>query len=100
MKALLIWIMSIDYAVLQEMQSVNLHASAFPSIGIPSGLEYLSQVDQLLVKQKVELFEALTGFETANKYTIKNSMGQKVYYAAEGIASSLMYRSSEIFRWA
>ena len=27
---------------------------------------------------------ALTGLETANKYKIKNSMGQNVFYAAEG----------------
>lgn len=26
---------------------------------------------------------AFTGFETNNKYTVKNSMGQKVYVAAE-----------------
>lgn len=39
--------------------------------------------DQLLVKQKVELLEAFTGFETNNKFTIKNSLGQKVYWAVE-----------------
>ena len=30
------------------------------------------------------LFLAFTGFETNNKYEIKNSMGQRVYFAAEG----------------
>merc|ERR1719450_668096 len=49
----------------------------------PPGLEYLTQIDQLIVKQKVELLEALTGFETKNKYKIKNSMGQDVYKAKE-----------------
>uniref|UniRef100_A0A1A9W564 Phospholipid scramblase n=1 Tax=Glossina brevipalpis TaxID=37001 RepID=A0A1A9W564_9MUSC len=49
----------------------------------PRGLEYLTTVDQLLVKQKVELLEALTGFETNNKFSIKNALGQKVYYAVE-----------------
>lgn len=44
----------------------------------PPGLEYLTQVDQLLVKQKVELLEAFTGYETNNQYTIKNSLGQNV----------------------
>lgn len=44
----------------------------------PPGLEYLTTIDQLLVKQKVELLEAITGFETNNKYTIKNNLGQKV----------------------
>ncbi len=51
---------------------------------VPPGLEYLTMIDQLLVKQKVELLEAFTGFETNNKYSIKNSMGQHVYYAVEG----------------
>ncbi|XP_041419329.1 phospholipid scramblase 1 isoform X2 [Xenopus laevis] len=49
----------------------------------PPGLEYLSQIDQILVHQQVELLEVLTGFETNNKYEIKNSMGQRVYFAAE-----------------
>ncbi|XP_061708739.1 phospholipid scramblase 1 isoform X3 [Cydia pomonella] len=49
----------------------------------PPGLEYLSMINQLLVHQKVELLEAFVGFETNNKYTIKNSVGQKVYFAVE-----------------
>lgn len=49
----------------------------------PPGLEYLSSIDQLLVKQKVELLEAFTGFETNNKYIIKNTLGQNVYWAVE-----------------
>lgn len=49
----------------------------------PPGLEYLTAIDQLLVHQKVELLEAFVGFETANKYTVKNSLGQKVFYAGE-----------------
>lgn len=90
----------------------------------PPGLEYLTQTDQLLIKQQVELLEgtclhdycfkwlrhflkilvpskkfklirftalpltfflaAFTGFETNNKYKILNSMGQQVFFAAEG----------------
>ena len=49
----------------------------------PPGLEYLLCVDQLLVKQHVEAFEMMTGFETANKYMILNTMGQQVFLAAE-----------------
>lgn len=49
----------------------------------PPGLEYLLHVDQLLVKQQVELLEAFTGFETANKYKVLNSMNQQVFFAAE-----------------
>lgn len=47
------------------------------------GLDYLTQVNQLLVHQKVELLEAITGFETNNKFSVKNTLGQKVYWAAE-----------------
>ncbi|ELT94807.1 hypothetical protein CAPTEDRAFT_227594 [Capitella teleta] len=49
----------------------------------PPGLEYLTQIDQLLVHQQTEVLEAFTGFETNNKYEVKNSMGQRVYFAAE-----------------
>ncbi|XP_041483617.1 phospholipid scramblase 2-like isoform X2 [Lytechinus variegatus] len=54
-----------------------------PPSNCPPGLEYLTQIDQLLVHQKTELLEAFTGFETANKYEIKNTVGQQVYFAAE-----------------
>ncbi|KAK7603528.1 hypothetical protein V9T40_003527 [Parthenolecanium corni] len=49
----------------------------------PPGLQYLTTIDQLFVKQKVELLEAFIGFETNNKYTIKNNQGNKVFYAVE-----------------
>ncbi|XP_020817073.1 phospholipid scramblase 2-like [Drosophila serrata] len=49
----------------------------------PRGLEYLTAVDQLLVKQKVELIEAFTGLEGNNRYSVKNALGQKVFLAVE-----------------
>ncbi|XP_026063071.1 phospholipid scramblase 1 [Carassius auratus] len=52
-------------------------------LGCPPGLEYLAQVDQLLVHQKIELMEVLTGWETNNQYVVKNSLGQQVFFAAE-----------------
>ncbi|KAI4900171.1 hypothetical protein NFI96_023898 [Prochilodus magdalenae] len=52
-------------------------------VGVPPGLEYLTQIDQVLIHQKVELLEAFIGFETNNQYEIKNSMGQKIYKAKE-----------------
>ncbi|XP_003966930.1 phospholipid scramblase 2 [Takifugu rubripes] len=52
-------------------------------VGVPPGLEYLTQVDQILIHQKVELLEAFIGFETNNQYEIKNSLGQKIYKAKE-----------------
>jgi len=51
--------------------------------GIPPGLEYLTQVDQLLVKQRKELLEVFLNWEAQNKYRILNSVGQQVYYAKE-----------------
>ncbi|XP_014680935.1 PREDICTED: phospholipid scramblase 1-like [Priapulus caudatus] len=47
------------------------------------GLDYLSQVDQLLVHKQKEMLEIFTGWETQNKYKIVNSMGQQVYFAVE-----------------
>ena len=35
-------------------------------IDCPPGLEYLLSVDQVLIKQRVEIFETLFGFETNN----------------------------------
>ncbi|XP_063058566.1 phospholipid scramblase 1 [Engraulis encrasicolus] len=55
----------------------------FGPVGVPPGLEYLAQVDQILIHQQVELLEAIIGFETKNKYEIKNSMGQKIFSAKE-----------------
>ncbi|GMR44241.1 hypothetical protein PMAYCL1PPCAC_14436, partial [Pristionchus mayeri] len=40
--------------------------------GVPQGLEYLALVDHILVRQKKELFEIVTGWETRNKYIIMN----------------------------
>ncbi|KAK5877811.1 hypothetical protein CesoFtcFv8_025285 [Champsocephalus esox] len=64
-----------------EMYEVPVSNQEIP--GCPPGLEYLTQVDQLLIKQKVELAEALIGFESNNKYEIRNSMGQDVFHALE-----------------
>ncbi|EPQ11468.1 Phospholipid scramblase 2, partial [Myotis brandtii] len=54
-----------------------------PPSDCPPGLEYLSQIDQILIHQQVELLEVLIGFETNNKYEIKNSLGQRIYFAVE-----------------
>ncbi|XP_054153357.1 phospholipid scramblase 1-like [Oppia nitens] len=72
-----------NYGPPQPPQPAQWVAAPAVPVNCPPGLEYLTAIDQLLVHQKVELLEAFTGFETNNKYTIKNSMGQKVYYAVE-----------------
>ncbi|KAK7881797.1 hypothetical protein WMY93_030206 [Mugilogobius chulae] len=52
-------------------------------IGLPCVRHDHEHVDQLLIKQKVEVIEALVGFESNNKYEVRNSMGQNVFYAVE-----------------
>ncbi|XP_067380166.1 phospholipid scramblase 2-like isoform X1 [Channa argus] len=64
------------------ISSAPVGAPALP-VGVPPGLEYLAQIDQILIHQKVELLEAIIGFETNNEYEIKNSLGQKIYNAKE-----------------
>ncbi|KAI0214966.1 Phospholipid scramblase 2 [Lamellibrachia satsuma] len=54
-----------------------------PRTGCPPGLEYLTMVDQLLIHQQVELLEVFSGWETANKYAVKNTLGQQIFFAAE-----------------
>lgn len=54
-----------------------------PPAGCPPGLEYLTQIDQLLIHQRGEVLEVITGWEMNNAYTVKNSMGQQVFVATE-----------------
>lgn len=54
-----------------------------PSTTCPPGLEYLMGLDQLFVNQKLELIEALIGWETKNKYCATNNRGEPVFYIAE-----------------
>ena len=55
---------------------ISSQPAAGPGLAVPAGylgppgLEYLAMVDQLLIKQKVEIFEAFTGFESSNKYKV------------------------------
>ncbi|XP_070609476.1 phospholipid scramblase 1-like [Erythrolamprus reginae] len=49
----------------------------------PRGLEYFSQLDQITVSQQIELMEMISGFETCNRYEVKNAMGHWIYFAAE-----------------
>jgi len=54
-----------------------------PGGGGVGGLALLNNLDQLLVRQQVELCEVMTGFEQKNKYQICNSTGQEVYFLKE-----------------
>lgn len=44
----------------------------------PRGLECLTTLDQLMIMQKVNIVEAIFGFEANNKYFIRNNLGQNV----------------------
>ncbi|XP_053456343.1 phospholipid scramblase 1-like [Nycticebus coucang] len=52
-------------------------------LNCPPGLEYLSQIEMILIHQKLEVLEVITGFETNNIYEIQNSFGQRIYFATE-----------------
>lgn len=52
-------------------------------LGCPPGLEYLTQIDQILVHQNMDLAELFLGWELSNVYTVKNSIGEQVFVAAE-----------------
>ena len=42
----------------------------------PPGLEYLTMIDQLMIKQRTEVLEVLCSCETNNKYKVLNVLGQ------------------------
>ena len=66
--------------------------------GCPPGLQYLTMVDQLLIKQKVEILEAVTGFETANKYEVLNSMGQNVSVNEPHFISTIYLVNLQVYK--
>jgi len=49
----------------------------------PKGLEYLTKLDQVLIKQKTHMLEVMLDWECANKYKVLNNQGQQCYYAFE-----------------
>lgn len=53
-------------------------------------MERLSSTSALVVSQRKEWGEILTGFETRNKYTISDMSGSRLYVAAEEAGSTLL----------
>ncbi|XP_028614806.1 phospholipid scramblase 2-like [Grammomys surdaster] len=53
------------------------------SYGVPPGLEYLLEIDHILIHQQFDFVEGIFDIETANKYKIRDKLGHKVYYAVE-----------------
>ncbi|VDI73163.1 phospholipid scramblase 1-like isoform X2 [Mytilus galloprovincialis] len=60
-------------------------SGAAPPIGCPPGLEYLAQMDEVYLNQKVDLLEILTNtaLEVPNRYSVENASGQRAYFAQE-----------------
>ncbi|XP_006869937.1 PREDICTED: phospholipid scramblase 4 [Chrysochloris asiatica] len=54
-----------------------------PMTNCPPGLEYLTELDNIHVLQHFEPLELMTGFETNNKYDVKNNLDQMVYIVNE-----------------
>jgi len=55
-------------------------------------MEQLQALDSLAVKQKKEMGEILTGFETKNRYSVINPMGSELYFAEE-VGGSFLTRT-------
>ncbi|XP_032767387.1 phospholipid scramblase family member 5 [Rattus rattus] len=67
----------------RQQPDVSQPSSFLPTATLPPGLEYLSQLDLIIIHQQVELLGMILGTETSNKYEIKNSSGQRIYFAVE-----------------
>ncbi|XP_056354825.1 phospholipid scramblase family member 5-like [Oenanthe melanoleuca] len=65
------------------VEPTSLWKQASHTHSLPPGLEYLNQLDQIIIHQQVELLEAVLGREPCSKYEIKNGLGQRVYVAEE-----------------
>ncbi|MCV2402660.1 phospholipid scramblase family protein [Marinomonas sp. C2222] len=53
-------------------------------------MEKLDNLDILIVNQKMELGEVVTGFETRNQYLVRDSEGNRLYHAVEEKGSVLL----------
>jgi len=51
--------------------------------GTPPGLEFLLATDRIVIQQQIEMLEVFTGINTNNRYAILDTMGRRMYFAAE-----------------
>lgn len=71
------------YPVTNQPALVVWMSGPTPMPNCPPGLEYLTQLDNIHVLQHFEPLEMVTGFETNNRYEVKNNVGQMVYFVTE-----------------
>ncbi len=53
-------------------------------------MERLAPTNALMIQQQKEWGEILTGFETKNRYVVRDATGRDLYYAAEEAGSALL----------
>merc|ERR550517_1546010 len=73
--------------------AITSQPGVYPSIGeeggmkmtqsYAGGLDQLNSLDRIMVQQKMELCEVLTGWEQKNKYQICDSVGQEIFFMRE-----------------
>ncbi|XP_060570995.1 phospholipid scramblase 1-like [Ruditapes philippinarum] len=68
---------------LQAPPAVWMPKPSAGSLGCPPGLEYLAQVDKLVIKEQPNIIEMVAHAEQENVYNIFNASGQQVYRANE-----------------
>ncbi|XP_052081984.1 uncharacterized protein LOC127719764 isoform X6 [Mytilus californianus] len=68
----------------QEKSGFN-GTGAAPPLGCPPGLEYLAQMNEVYLNQKVDLLEIWTNtaLVVPNRYSVENSSGQRAYFSQE-----------------
>ncbi|KAJ3665702.1 hypothetical protein Zmor_001188 [Zophobas morio] len=66
-------------SVYQGWTTIPLPVRAF---NYPTGLDYLTTIDQLLVQQQV-LIEGCKDFQSTNRFQIKNTFNQIIFFASE-----------------
>ncbi|WAR16403.1 PLS1-like protein, partial [Mya arenaria] len=52
-------------------------------VGCPAGLEYLADLDKILVQKQIDLTELLTMYDAENRYRLFNPAGQQVTSATD-----------------
>ncbi|CAG0903367.1 unnamed protein product [Darwinula stevensoni] len=50
---------------------------------VPPGMDVLLDLTHVVVQQKIEWFQILTGCETRNQYWLKTTEGEELYHAKE-----------------